>query len=295
MRDWPPLADPELRERQALDDAAFRAFLRTFAAAVGPRPYEPDALERALAYPWARPAHSYLARDGRAELLDDLPLAERTGMVAAFAERRHPIVAIGSNAAPDWLDAKLAHFPDRDDRTVLVLAGRLHGVDVAPAATVSAYGSMPATLVASPGTAVRAAVLWLTDAQVQQLTWSELSYRLGRLDHAEFEMDEADVEVDPVFAYVNRLGAFRVNGAPPALAAVPADGRSARAVTQRELLDLIAPRILDQPGARADDLVRATYEDFGAMVERAAQTIWDDGEPLDAACWTPHPAATTTR
>lgn len=291
MRDWPPITDPELLERQALDDEAFRAFLMTFTAAVGPRRYEPAHVERALAYPWARPARSYVARDGAAQLLDDLPPAERTRTVAAFAERRHPIVAIGSNAAPDWLHAKLAHFPDPDDRTVLVLAGDLHGVDVAPAATVTAYGAMPATLVDSPGTTIRAATLWLTDAQVTQLTWSELSYRLGRLDRAEFEMDEADVEVHSLFAYINRLGAFTVDGAAPALAAIPAAGRTRRAMTQRELLDLVAPQVLSDPAATAEDLVRIAYEDLGALARRAAATIWDQGEPFDPAHWTPYPAA----
>ena len=83
-----------------------------------------------------------------------------------------------------------------------VASGELHGFDVGPAASVAPYGSMPATLFESRGTAVRAAVLWLTPAQVTQLTWSEVPYRLGRLDTARFTVDEGEAEIDQVLAYI---------------------------------------------------------------------------------------------
>jgi hypothetical protein len=231
-------------------------------------------------------------RDGAVELLHDLEPAAREGTIARFAQRRHPIVAIGSNAAPHWLRAKFAHFPDASDRAVLVLAGELHDMDVGPAATVSAYGAMPATLFASPGTSTRAAVLWLTAAQVTQLTWSELSYRLGRLETADFTIDDNHLEVEALFAYINRFGTFCVDGAPVALAAVPATGRIAPALTQRELLNIAARTLdLDGDGDGAEEVVRAVFEDMNGVADRAAATIWQAGELLGAGHWTPYPAA----
>lgn len=56
------------------------------------------------------------------------------------------------------------------------------------------------------------------DAQVTQLTWSEVPYMLGRLDDAIFTMDETDLEVENIFAYINRFGAFCVDDDPIALA-----------------------------------------------------------------------------
>ena len=53
-------------------------------------------------------------------------------------------------------------------------------------------------------------------------------------------MDEADVGVDGIFAYVHRLGSFCIDGSPIALAAIPAAGRIAPEMTQEQLLDLAA-------------------------------------------------------
>ncbi|HEU4975783.1 MAG TPA: hypothetical protein VFT50_11880 [Baekduia sp.] len=287
IRDWPPITNPELLERQALDDERFRALMRDFAGAAGRRPYGAGALEHALAYPWQRPERSYLLRDGAVQLLHELAPEERAPTIDAFATGRHPIVAIGSNAAPRWLAAKCAHFPEERDRTALVLTGRLHDMDVGPAATIAAYGAMPATLIASPGTCARAAILWLTDAQVEQLTWSEISYRLGRLDSADFTADEVDVEIHSLFAYVNRFGTFCPDGEPVALDAVPATGRIAPARTQRQLLDA-AGATLGLAGAEA--VVRAAYDDLAGLLDRAATTVWRAAERLDGGHWTPYPA-----
>src|SRR6476469_4343160 len=72
MRAWPPIEEPELLARLALDDEEFFAAARKLAAAWGPREYKPELLERALGYPWERPQSSYLYRDGEAMLLSEL-------------------------------------------------------------------------------------------------------------------------------------------------------------------------------------------------------------------------------
>jgi hypothetical protein len=289
MRAWPPIEEPELLARLALDDEEFFEAAHKLAAAWGPREYKPELLERALGYPWERPQGSYLYRDGEATPLSELEPTQRESVVAAFTADRHPILAFGGNAAPSWLTMKFGHFPDRADKDLLVLAGELHDIDVGASASPSPMGNLPGTLFASPGTAVRATMLWCTAAQLTQLTWTEIPYLLARLDDAVFTMDEADVEVEEVFAYVSRFGAFCVDGAPIALAAVPARNRTARALTQEELLDLVAPRMLGD-GARAEDLVRAVWEDMGAVVARAAETVWPCSQQLQAP-WTRYPAA----
>ncbi len=290
MREWPPITEPALLERLAFDRERYVAFVHELARALGRRAYAPALLERALGYPWERPARSYVLHGSDVALLDDLTPAERRSTVEALAADRHPVVAFGSNASPATLTAKFAHFAAAADRTVLVLAGALHDLDVGASASPSIYGAMPAALFASPGTAVRAAVLWLTVDQVTQLTWSEPSYRLGRLDGAHFEMDAADVEVDGLFAYVSRFGALCLAGAPVALAAIPATGRNARALTQRELLDAVASMAV-APDAQAEDLVRAIFEDMAGVLARVAATVWPSGRPLPGQLWTPFPAS----
>jgi hypothetical protein len=292
VRAWPPITDPELLERLALDDHQFRAFVRELAAAFGTREMTPAILERALGYPWERPARSYLLRGGEVTLLGDLDADERESIIREFARDRHPILAFGSNAAPATLEMKLAHFPDEADRTVLVATGALHDLDVGAAASPTAYGVMPAALFSSPGTAVRAAVLWATPAQATQLTWSELGYRLGRLDAAHFAVDESHFEVAELFGYVNRFGALCIDGAPVAMAAIPATGRRARAMTQEELLDHAARLVLG-PEQRAADLVAAVFADMAAVIARVSEHVWPLSQPLAPDLWTPYPSDTT--
>lgn len=145
---------------------------------------------------------------------------------------------MGSNAAPETLTQKFAHFPEEEDRTVLVLAGQLDP---------------------SPGTAVRAAVLLVTPTQFTQLAWSELTYRLGWLETS-FVADEPEFSLRGALAFASRFGAFCIDGAPVALDFIPASGRSARALTQEELLDVAAEMSIG-PGADAERLVRAIFDD----------------------------------
>jgi hypothetical protein len=289
VREWPPITEPELIERMALDDEGFVAFFNELIAAWPQREYEPAALALALAYPWERPPGSYVLRGDDVSLLNDVSPANRRFIVDALTEDRHPILSFGANVAPSRLAMKFAHFPSEVDREVLVLIGDLHDLDVGAVASPGLLGYLPATLIASPGTAVRAAVVWVTPAQATQLAWSEMTYRLGRLEDARFEMDETDIEVDDIFGFVSRLGAFCVDGAPVAMAAIPAKGRTAAAWTQEELLDAMA-RLVIGSEARAEDLVRATFDDLPGVIARASETVWPSARQLQSP-WTPFPAS----
>jgi hypothetical protein len=110
VREWPPIAEPELLERLALDDVGFAELTHRLAAAWGRRKFESALFERALRYPWDRPPGSYLLRDGQFELLEDFPPLERESLVKTFTRKRYPLLSFGGNAAPEWLTAKLAHF-----------------------------------------------------------------------------------------------------------------------------------------------------------------------------------------
>jgi hypothetical protein len=282
-----PIEDPQLLERLAMDDRRFAEYLRGLAAALPARECPEDALAHALAYPWERPGGSYRLGDGGVEPLEPMSQAERDEAIAEHSGGggRLPLLAIGSNAAPGVLRRKFAHFAEERDRSLLALSGRLSEFDVVFAAQPALYGALPATLLPSPGTAVTATVLWLTPAQFTQLAWSELSYRLGRLE-ARFEVDEGGAAFEEVVVFVSRFGAFRVGGGPAALAAVPAEGRTAPALTQEQALEAAAALAIG-PGARAGDLVRAVYEDYAALVPRLAETVNRESMPFASERWTP--------
>jgi hypothetical protein len=291
MASWPPIEEPELLARLALDDAGFRRMVGEIAGAVPAREFEAEALEHAVGYPWARPPGSYELREGETCLLASLAEGEREELIERYsspAAGRVPLLAIGSNAAPEVLERKFAHFDEAEDRALLALTGWLRDFDVGPAATVALYGSMPATIFPSAGTEVAATVLWVTPAQFTQLTWSEVTYWLGRL-HTPFAVEQADAGFDDVLVFVSRFGCFCPDRDPVALAAVPARGRTALALTQGELLGVAAALALG-PGSTAEDLVRACCEDMGRLATRMSTTVWSHTRPFESAAWMPYPA-----
>jgi len=288
MREWPPIAEPELLRRLAFDDAEFAEFIGDIVTALPARECDEEAIALALAYPWARPLGSYLLRDGELEAFEAMAPEPRREILADFADAaggRLPLIAIGSNGAPETLRRKFAHFSDAEDRTVLVLSGHLHGFDVGVAANPTMYGSMPATLFPSRGTAVRAAVLWVTPAQFTQLAWSEISYRLGKL-RTRFDVEESAAHFDEVVVFVSRFGTFCPQGEPVALAAIPAERRSAPELSQRQLLGAAAALALG-PGTSAEGLVRGVFEQPAETMGRVAATIHKAALPFASERWAP--------
>jgi hypothetical protein len=267
----------------ALGDHEWLPALMARAAGVETPPFTEAAYRFGLAYPWERPAGSYLLRNGEVG-----PIAEVD--LEAFTADRHPLVTFGANGAPRRLIERFAGFAGPSDREVLVLTGHLHDFDVGANVVPVPYGAVPAILFHSPGTAVRAAVLWLTPLQVETLVFAELGYRLGRLDSARFEIDEMDLAIDAVFAFVGRTGALRLDGDPVALAAVPARDRTARAMTQEELLAALGDLAFG-PGTTPREIARRCFEDHGSVVQALLPLTGPAALPLPAGCWTPFPSA----
>jgi len=289
---WPSITEPELLDRLAMDDPQFREFVRALAAKVPPRTFEAASFEQAVGYPWARPEGSFQLTSEGIELLADLEDGDRDRILERFTSPdggRVPVLAIGSNAAPEALERKFAHFPEESDRVLLALTGRLHDFDIGVAPQPTMYGSMPATLFPSPGTEACATVLWVTPKQFTQLMWSEFSYRLGRL-RTRFELDGGATGFDEVLVFVSRFGAFCVDERPVALAAIPAGGRTAEALTQEQLLDAVAALAIG-PEASAETLVRAIFEEMSQIAPKIAATVHKESQPFASESWTPFSAA----
>jgi hypothetical protein len=292
MRGWPPITEPLLLERLAMSYDEYLEFLATITKTIPSRAYDVALYEHGLAYPWARPRSSYYLRGDVVEPVADMDDRRRQAIftrcaVAEGEGARFPLLAYGANGAPERLAMKLAHFPP-EDREVLVLAGALHDFDVGAAAHPSFYGALPATIFPSPGTAVRCAVLWVSAVQFVQLTWSELSYCLGRLDGVRFDADDASAGLGSVFAFVSRYGTFSPEGEPVALAAVPAQGRTATAMTQAELLGAAA-RLALGAGASSEDLARELFEDYDAFAWRRGHAVRSATTRFASAHWATFP------
>ncbi len=293
MTPWPVIGEPELLTRLAMPDEEFIAHISGWTRAIGRREFTEEIYARALGYPWPRPAQSYLLAGDVVAPLDGLEAPAREAVLAELAgaeSGRHPLLAFGSNGSPETLALKFAHLPE-PERRLVVLAGDLHDFDVGAAAGPTLYGSLPATIFPSAGTAVRASLLWVTTVQLVALTWTEISYRLGRLDGVGFAADEPRVPtVEHVYAFVSRWGAHCVDGDAVAMRAIPASGRSGPALTQEQLLDQIAA-IAFGPAARARDLVMRVMDDFGAAAATIVPVLRATARPFRSERWTAYPAA----
>ena len=154
---WPTIAEPELRRRLCFDEEQFRGFVREFIGSVPRRELTDELYAHALAYPWARPASSFVLRGERRS-----PRSTSWMRPSASARCRSPgrpgatpCWRSARTARPDRLALKFKELPD-DERELLVLAGTLQDFDVGAAPMPTFYGALPATIFPSPGAAVRA-------------------------------------------------------------------------------------------------------------------------------------------
>ncbi len=272
MGEWPEITEPLLRERQGMSDEEFFEFLAGLLEAIGTRELEEEHYERAIGYPWERPPGSCLVTDEGVEDLGDIDANRRIELVGEYVDEsadRVGLLAYGANGSPERLALKLAHLPD-GHREALILAGDLEDFDVGAAAQPPLFSSMPATLIPSPGTAVRVAVLFLTPIQFTALWWTELSYKLGALTDVTLTTEITEEPIKRVILFISRWGAFCVDGAPVAMAAIAARNRHSTALTQTEILNAAARMSIGE-GSAARDLIKGAFEDpAGFMADRYA-------------------------
>jgi len=195
----------------------------------------------------ARPREVGADAPGAAALLARVLNYPYLAVPEEFALGRRPpagapeLVAFGANADPGVLAAKLGA-----GAAVRGRPARLPDHDVAFSAHVSPYGAIPATLVPSPGTSVVVHVLRLTSADLERLDATEPNYVR--------EMLTPGVE-----AYRSRHGTLICDGAPVALAAVRATGRTLPELTQMGLQKRLRAAL--EPGANLEAFVLAGARD----------------------------------
>ncbi|MBP5856498.1 hypothetical protein KAJ83_05725 [Marivibrio halodurans] len=205
-------------------------------------------LHRARNYPYAAPEHSYIYTAEGIRAFDPDARAGRT-----------PVLAIGSNRAPERLKQKFGHDPAH---SIPVQRARLHNFDVVFSAHITSYGAVPAMLQVSPGTAVEIWVTWLSDDQLPVMHETELgaaNYHYAELAGVKLQMEDGKVERS-AFAYISQRGHMVHEGRALALADVPAAGRRYAAATTGEALEHVRARV----GAHdhvSDDWIARLVED----------------------------------
>jgi hypothetical protein len=222
-------------------------------------------LRRALDYPYRAPAHSYLYDATVENFWRPLP----TG--SALLEGRTPVLACGSNRAPERLAQKFRElFPKAQ---IPVTRARLAGFDSVYCAHVTSYGSIPATLHPSPGTAAVLHVTWLNDAELACMHETEqpgVNYHYVRMKGIELTIENGP-RLDAAYAYLSVHGASLENGAPVALAAIEASGRRFAARHQHGMLEGLAAKVA--PGVAVLDFVRTLVGLEAAALRAGHETL----------------------
>ncbi|MEQ8814378.1 MAG: hypothetical protein RLO51_05205 [Thalassobaculum sp.] len=182
-----------------------------------------DWLARALGYPYPAHGGDFLFRGGAARpLADDHALDGLT-----------PVIAVGSNRAPAQLARKYAGM----DVAVPVTRMRARDVDVVHAAHVAGYGAVPATLAASPGTVVELWITWLDEPALERMDATEaVGVNYDRVTVSLAWENAGPRSPARALLYSARRGLLRLDGAPVALAAIPAAGRHFPALSQEQVL-----------------------------------------------------------
>jgi len=198
---------------------------------------ERQAIARALAYPYHRPNSSFLFSAGVAAPLTS---NHAVSFLAKEREALVPVLAVGSNAAPEQLSRK---FGRSAQVCIPVTLGSLSGADIVYCAYMTGYGSVPATLIESPGVCVGVGITWLNAEQLAlmhetEAVGSHTDYGSVSLDGFKLSpslgLPGSDLPT-ALFTYRSRLGLVGINNDPVSLAELPATGRHSLALSQQQL------------------------------------------------------------
>ncbi|MEU4832411.1 hypothetical protein [Streptosporangium sp. NPDC023615] len=232
-----------------------------------------DPMSAPLTYPGRLPPAAGLLADDRFLPMEEAPGALADGRVrcggrsarladhlaalgAAPLEARHPVVAVGSNAAPGQLRRK---FTAAGVRAVVPLTpAAVHGVAPGVSAHISRYAYLPATPIGARGASLLF-VVWVDETQLAVLDATEPNYRRTVLPGDSFPVTLSSGEtLPPCHVYVSRHGCL-----------VDEEGGPLRLAPQRDLIEHLLGR-----SAALRRLFGRTPEEFvlGAGRDGARQT-----------------------
>jgi hypothetical protein len=232
---------------------------------------EATRLQLAKGYPYQAPAASYLfCRD---IIVSSLPQDWHPDVF----EARSPVIAHGSNRAPDQLRRKYGNLSGVSKQIGMADIGaasltlkaaaqfadipvtltRLYDYEVVYSAHMTRYGAVAANLQHAPGAEVDIFITWLNPSQLQRMHDTELGggiYRFGRLKSVRIDQPPGPLpQITDVFVYLSEAGCLRVGDRPAGLSAIPAAKRQFPALSQLEALQAVRDRLA--PDRDLDDFI----------------------------------------
>ncbi len=166
---------------------------------------------------------------------------------------RYAVLVAGSNGCPGRLSEKFGAVPNT---CIVVLAGRISGVDSVYTSTLTENGILPATVIRAPDTDLQTHVTLLSQQQLEIMNISEdleNMYSLVRLDTT-FRNNSG---IGPTYAYFAR-DVLLVDEHPIRLSALSAIQPQFPAMTEREVL----ANLLDRLGFQLSATVEKRHNDL---------------------------------
>ncbi len=154
--------------------------------------------EKAINYPYDSPENSYTFKNGKFY-----------NGIHTSLKKRIPIISIGSNRSPYQLKNKFGLQQD-----LCVTPAKLYNSEIVYAASISVYGSIPATQWPKEGSDADLNLLWLTEEQLNIMHLSEgvgIAYDFVELDKSSVVLKEVDYS-GPIFGYVSTKGIYTFEG-----------------------------------------------------------------------------------
>ena len=160
-----------------------------------------SSYNRAINYPYYAPNYSFSFYRGK--FVKD---------ICFNLENRIPILSVGSNRSPYQLKRKFSLNED-----ICVTPAKLFDSDIVYAASISAYGSLPATQWPSDGTVVDLNVLWLKEEQLNIMHLTEavgVAYDFVKLQRGSVKLTDLEYSND-IYGYVSVAGVLPFNESVP--------------------------------------------------------------------------------
>ena len=157
--------------------------------------------EKAISYPYEAPKTSFTFKNGKFY----------QGICISL-KNRVPIISIGSNRSPYQLKNKFGI-----NENLCVTPAKLYNSIVVYAASISAYGSIPATQWPCEGSVSDLNLLWLSYDQLKIMHLSEglgIAYNYVELDKDTVTLQEEDYS-GPIFGYISMKGVYLFDGNEP--------------------------------------------------------------------------------
>ena len=160
-----------------------------------------SSYNRAVNYPYYAPNYPFSFYKGK--FVKD---------ICFHLENRIPILSVGSNRSPYQLKRKFSLNED-----ICVTPAKLFDSDIVYAASISAYGSLPATQWPSDGTIVDLNVLWLKEEQLNIMHLTEavgVAYHFVKLQQGSVKLRDFEYSND-IYGYVSVVGVLPFNESVP--------------------------------------------------------------------------------